>query len=103
MASPEYNSVVRPILQWIVALPGAKAIKVKGDVYSERGTPDIVGSISGRAFVIEAKEPGGGRVERIQYIRLRQWAAAGAITGVVQSLKEAQDLLLPHWKWPEEN
>lgn len=44
---------------------------------SGNAEPDIVGSYLGRAIVCECKQF-GEKPTRVQYIRLRQWAAAGA-------------------------
>lgn len=88
----EYQSVVVPILRWLNSQPGVKAINIHGSVYQERGTPDILGSWRGRVFALEVKRP-GGRVAPIQERRLREWAAAGAVSAVVCSLEDCRAVL----------
>lgn len=67
---------------------GAKVIKVHGGPFTPTGTPDLVGCVNGRAFVLEVKRP-GQRPRRIQEYELEQWRKAGAIAGVVTSVEEA--------------
>jgi Holliday junction resolvase len=68
---------------------GAKAIKTH-PAGVEVGTPDIIGCISGRMFALEVKDPQGRHpLSAIQRHRLEEWAAAGAIVGVVESIEEA--------------
>lgn len=86
----EYRGAVRPILLYLNSLPGCKAINIHGGIYTERGTPDIIGSCGGRMFCFEVKRPSGGRVSRIQEVRLRQWEATGAEALVVRSLEEVR-------------
>lgn len=91
MSKNEYRSVVVPVLRWLNSLEGCRAINVHGGIYTERGTPDIMGVYRGRGFLLEAKAT-GGRLSALQRVRLRQWAAAGAKTAVVHSLEEVQRL-----------
>lgn len=92
----EYNSVVIPLLKWLKSLPGCKAINIHGGVFSERGTPDIIGCIRGRMFAFECKKNGTeckGKASKLQEWRLAQWKAAGAITAVVWSVDEAKEYM----------
>jgi hypothetical protein len=84
----ENTQVTKPTLDAINALPGGKAVKVHGSVYSEKGTPDIDAVVAGVAYKLEAKLP-GEKPTSIQSKRLREWAAAGAVVGVIYSKAEA--------------
>lgn len=86
----EYRGAVRPILLYLNSLPGCKAINIHGGIYTERGTPDIIGSCRGEMFCFEVKRPSGGRTSKIQELRLRQWRATGAEARVVRSLEEVR-------------
>lgn len=93
MPSPTENVSVTPkVLKYLNSLPNCKAIKIHGGPYMERATPDIMGCLDGRSFLFECKRPGHD-AEPQQALRLAQWAAAGAITGVVHSVAEVQRIL----------
>ena len=89
----EYVSVVVPILKYLNALPGGKAINIHGSIFSERGTPDIVGCINGRAVVFECKRDAKEDLEDLQKWRLCEWIAAGAVVGGVSDLWHVQYIL----------
>ena len=93
MGQLENQSVTRPVLKFLNSLPHCKAVKVHGSVYSERGTPDIIGCWHGKALVLECKSD-TGEPEPDQLVRIEEWRRAGAITGVVRSIQEVKDLLL---------
>lgn len=86
------SAIRKKVLGYLNSLSGCKAIKIHGNMYTEAGTPDIAGCIRGRAFFIELKKP-GEEPTVIQRKRLREWADAGAITGVVESLEDVQRIL----------
>ena len=89
----EYPSVVQPILKYINALPNGKAINIHGSVFSERGTPDVMGSIGGRAVLFECKRDATEDLEDIQKWRLCEWIRAGAVVGGVSDLWHVQYIL----------
>lgn len=89
---PLEKSIVNSILKALRALPKCKVLKMHGNQYAEKGTPDIIGSLYGHAFALEVKRP-GGKTTKIQDIRLAEWAAAGAVTAVVTSVDEALQAL----------
>ena len=89
----EYTGVVKPILDYLNSLPGSKAIKVHGGIYSERGTPDILGCVKGRTVAFECKRGATEKAEEIQEWRLAEWQAAGAITGRVDTVEQVRKLL----------
>jgi hypothetical protein len=89
----EYTSVVVPILNYINSLPNGKAINIHGSVFSERGTPDVLGSIGGRTVAFECKRDETEALEDIQKWRLCEWIRAGAVVGGVSDLWQAQMIL----------
>lgn len=89
----EYSSVVTPILSYINSLPNSKAINIHGGVYTERGTPDVIGCIDGRMIVFECKRDEQAAPEKIQSWRLNEWLAAGAVVGSVSSVDHVQLIL----------
>lgn len=88
----EYSGVVVKIMKYINALPNGKAINIHGSVYSEKGTPDIIGCIGSKFVAFECKKKGGKPTE-IQKYRIEQWRKAGAIAHIVYSLDEAKEVL----------
>lgn len=89
----EYEGVVEPILHYLNSLPNAKAINVHGSVFSERGTPDVVGCISGRMVAFECKRDPTEVPRRIQSWRLCEWLVAGAIVGSVSDVWHVEMIL----------
>lgn len=74
------------------AYPRAIVRKRHGTVFGIAGDPDLYGSIDGRHFEIEVKQPGESPT-LIQRKRLRDWSTAGAIVGVAASVDEALAIL----------
>lgn len=89
----EYDGVVVPILKYINSLPNAKAINIHGSVFSERGTPDVVGCVNGRAVAFECKRDTTEALTSIQEWRLCQWIHAGAVVGGVSSVEHVVIIL----------
>lgn len=89
----EYTSVVSPILKYLNSLPNSKAINIHGSVFSERGTPDIIGSIKGRMVCFECKRDAREDLEDIQKWRLCEWINAGAVVGGVSELWHVKYIL----------
>lgn len=89
----EYSGVVAPILRYINSLPCAKAVNVHGSVFSERGTPDVIGSVGGRFVAFECKRSPREEPTRVQLWRLSEWIRAGAVVGAVSSVEDV-DLIL---------
>lgn len=90
----EYSRVVTPILNYINSLPNAKAINIHGSVFSERGTPDIIGSINGRMVLFECKRDDTEEPEPIQKWRLSEWISAGAVVGGVSDVWHVKMILM---------
>lgn len=86
----EYSGVVKPILKYINSLPNAKAINIHGSVFSERGTPDIIGCVSGRTVALECKRSATESLEAAQIWRLAEWLTAGAVVGGVSDVSHVQ-------------
>lgn len=82
----EYTGVVEPILCYLNSIPGSKAINIHGSIYSERGTPDIIGCMSGRFYAFECKRDTTEEPTRIQKWRLCEWIRAGAVVGSVSDV-----------------
>lgn len=89
----EYGGVVTPILKYINSLPRSKAVNVHGGIYTERGTPDIIGSIGGRTVAFECKRSADEEQTRIQDWRLAEWLASGAVVGAVSSVGDVDMIL----------
>lgn len=89
----EYPAVVQPILKYVNSLSDGKAINIHGSIFSERGTPDVVGSIGGRTVVFECKRDAAEDLEDIQKWRLCEWIKAGAVVGGVSDLWHVQYIL----------
>jgi hypothetical protein len=81
------------VLDYLNSIPGAKAINIHGNVFSERGTPDIIGSIQGRMVAFECKRDTSESPEDIQKWRLSEWITAGAVVGAVSDVWQV-DLIL---------
>lgn len=89
----EYPSVVSPILKYINSLPNSKAINIHGSVFSERGSPDVIGSIDGRMVAFECKRDVTEEPTDIQKWRLSEWIQAGAVVGGVSDLWHVKYIL----------
>ena len=91
--SLEYGGVVVPILRYLNSLPDSKAINVHGGIYTERGTPDVIGSVGGRFVAFECKRSDAEEPTRIQLWRLSEWIQAGAVVGAVSSAADVELIL----------
>ena len=89
----EYTGTVQPILKYLNSLPNSKAINIHGGVFSQRGTPDIIGSVSGRTVCFECKRDATEDLEIIQKWRLSEWILAGAVVGGVSEVWHVQLIL----------
>lgn len=69
-----------------------KCIKIHGNQYTEAGTPDLHITWRGQSYWLEAKV-GDNQPSRIQQVRLREWAAAGGIAGIVRSVEDVKAML----------
>lgn len=74
--------------------PDCYFLKVHGNEYQTRGTPDIIGCYRGQAFGLELKAP-GEQPTKIQLYQLRRMENAGAIVTVADSWS-----VFLHW-WRE--
>jgi hypothetical protein len=77
-----------------------KVEKRHGSQFTRTGEPDLFGCLDGKHFEIEVKRP-GQRPEDIQFVRLKEWAAAGAISGWATNKREALAILWPPEIEPE--
>lgn len=87
LSTPRESSIVTSIMREL-RKHRAMVIKIHGDPYMPGGTPDLIGCASGRCFVLEVKRP-GEKPRALQAQQLEKWRKAGAVVGVVTSVKEA--------------
>jgi hypothetical protein len=85
------DSIVKASMRYLRSLPNCKARKRRGGV-SNRGEPDIYGSINGMHFEIEVKAPGNVPTPH-QKARLKEWDEAGAITGVSYCIDDTMAII----------
>ena len=85
------KTIVKAILARLNAMPNCRAKKHHGDMYGSAEL-DVYGCISGRAFFLEVKRPGGKPTKRQDAI-IREWESAGAMAGCVSSADEAEALV----------
>lgn len=68
------------------------AFKVAGGFRQQAGQPDLIICYDGNFCAVEVKRPGEDATP-LQQHRLKEWQAAGAIVGVVNSVEELKKLL----------
>jgi hypothetical protein len=61
--------------------------KKHGTRFGVAGDPDLYGAWHGVPWAIELKRP-GEQPTQLQTLRLAEWSAAGAYTGVIHSMPE---------------
>ena len=86
--SPRESTIVAAIMHALKSVPELVIRKRWGSEMAAAGDPDLTCCYRGRHFELEVKAP-GGRLTRIQEVRLEEWRAAGAVVGVVHSPDEA--------------
>lgn len=89
----EYTAAVEPILKYLNSLPNSKAINIHGSIFTERGTPDVIGSVNGRFVAFECKRDIKEDAEKIQKWRLSEWLTAGAVVGIVSDVWQVEMIL----------
>ena len=80
-------------MKYLNSLPCSKAVNVHGSVFSERGTPDVIGCVRGRFVAFECKRSSEDEPTRIQLWRLSEWIRAGAVVGAVSSVRDVEVIL----------
>ena len=85
---PRESTIVAAIIQALKRVPDLVVRKRWGSEMAAAGDPDLTGCYRGRHFELEVKAP-GGRLSRIQEVRLKEWHEAGAVVGVVHGPGEA--------------
>jgi hypothetical protein len=91
MLEKDLNKRIRNRLN---GLPDTICFRIHGGPHGVRGLPDIVGCSEGFMLAFEVKLPGKERnLTPIQAKKLRDLEAAGAITAVVTTVKEAMEAL----------
>lgn len=95
--------LVANLIKHMRKIPRCHARKVHGSMHQDKGEPDIDAVLDGRAVKVEVKMPGKTPTP-IQYKRLRDWQAVGALVGWVTCQAELDDLLSHvhdlQWVWP---
>jgi len=86
------SALVSEIIRSLRAVHGLVVRKRHGTAMGVAGDPDLYGTIGGRHFEIEVKRP-GSQLTALQAQRLREWAQAGAITGVAHTAEDALRIL----------
>lgn len=79
------------VVNWLKSLPNTHAYKRLGGV-ANQGEPDITACSHGIRIELEGKLP-GKHPTPLQVKKLKNWAEAGAITGVYHSLEEAKQII----------
>lgn len=92
MSSGPESLLVRAILRALCRIPHVRAVKQHGSRYGIVGTPDLLVCARGHMLMLEVKTP-TGRVSPAQEAQLALWRNAGATTGVVRSVAEAEALV----------
>ncbi len=88
------KSIVGGIVTALRVQPGVVVRKRHGTAMGVAGDPDLYGAIDGRHFEIEVKRPDcASQLTELQAQRLREWARAGAITGVAHTAEDALRIL----------
>lgn len=83
-------ALVKRMVKALRKIPRTEASKIHGDMYQERGVPDIMGTCDGRGFVIEAKRPGKEKnLSKYQALKLKKYRLAGARTGIATTVEQA--------------
>ncbi len=90
--SPRESSIVAAIMQALKSVPDLVVRKRWGSEMAAAGDADLIGCYRGLHFELEVKAP-GGRLTRIQEVRLEEWRRAGAVVGVVHDAGEARRVL----------
>lgn len=92
---PLEKVVVADIREYLVNEVGATCHKNHGGPYSERGLPDLSGTLpGGRAYWIEVKRPGKlASLTPAQRLLLQREALNGAVAGAVTSVEQVVELL----------
>jgi hypothetical protein len=86
------KSIVVSIVKALRVQPGVVVRKRHGTAMGVAGDPDLYGTVGGRHFEIEVKRP-GSQLTKLQAQRLREWAQAGALTGVAHTAEDALRIL----------
>lgn len=92
MSEPLEKHIVDSIVRYLRTVPGCAVRKRHGTVFGVAGDPDLYGTINGRHFELEVKRTGNPPTP-LQERRIEEWRAAGAVVGIVHSVREARETL----------
>jgi hypothetical protein len=90
--APREAPVVKAIVDRLKHEPQCMVRKRHGTAFCYAGDADLYGCFRGRHFEIEVKRP-GNEPSDLQMARLKDWCAAGALTGWATSVAEALAVL----------
>jgi hypothetical protein len=89
---PLERHLQRAIAAALDKIPGLVYRKRHGSAFAVRGDPDLYLLYAGRHVEIELKRPGENPTP-LQWKRLEEWAAGGAVAAVVHSKAELLEVL----------
>jgi Holliday junction resolvase len=82
--------LVKKIVKTLCEQPLTEAMKIHGDMYQERGIPDILCCHKGKFYAFEVKRPGKEKnVSKYQELKLSRIRKARGIAVVISSMDEA--------------
>lgn len=82
--------LVKNIVKRLRSLPHTEAMKIHGDMYQERGIPDILCCHRGKFYAFEVKRPGKEKnVSKYQELKLKRIKDAGGGAFVIASVEGA--------------
>lgn len=83
----------KKVLQWMNKQPGCFAWKLHVDQYNQVGLPDIHACYLGHYVAIELKRSAEHKPTPMQLHRMGELNKAGAITAIVYTLEQVQELI----------
>lgn len=88
--------LVKKIVKTLREQPYTEAMKIHGDMYQERGIPDIICCSRGYFYAFEVKRPGKEKnVTAFQELKLNRVRRARGKAAVISSVQEALDIIRP--------
>ena len=96
----ERSQVIDKIMKWAAREPKTYAVKVHSDSFQGAGIPDILMCYHGLFVAVEAKNPAGGRLSKLQKHQLELINKAGGlgivccgVDELIQKIKEMERCL----------
>ena len=82
----------KEVLEYLNSLPRTKAIKLRGSIYMERGTPDILCVHKGVPIFLELKV-GKNVASKMQERQIKEWQSSGARAMVIRNMNQLEQLI----------